>query len=93
MWALKDGENSAGRSWAAERVGVCDGCGGLGTDLPGDSVGLWFLHPAVLQQPETFYKYRFLGSTPSKSQLSLTQAWEHSFFFFFFNFILFLNFT
>lgn len=54
-WALKDGENSAGKSWAAKRVGVCDGCGGLGTDLPGGCVGLWFLHPAVLQQPETFY--------------------------------------
>lgn len=27
---------------------------GLGTDLPGGCAGLWFLHLAVLQQPETF---------------------------------------
>ena len=26
-WALKIGENSAGRSSVAERVGVCDECG------------------------------------------------------------------
>lgn len=42
------GENSAGKSWAAKRVGVCDGCGGW-AQIPGGCVGLWFLHPAVLQ--------------------------------------------